>query len=145
MFKKNILNIILTLIALVAHVSLIAALYVSSRYIAIYPSLIGSIVGIVACLVIITDIVIIVGIGYKDLVLKIISLILTIFIAIGGSVGTYFVNKVNKTVETVIDVENKGETKYETVYGVFVVRNEDAKNYKELKDLSKKTIGYVTE
>ena len=145
MFKKNILNIILTIIAVVAHVSLIAALYVSYRYIAIYPSLIGSIVGIVACLVIITDIIIIVGIGYKDVVLKIISLVLTVFIAIGGSVGTYFVNKVNKTVETVIDVENKGEVKYETVYGVFVVRNEDTADYKELKDLSKKTVGYVTE
>ena len=80
MFKKNILNIVLTVIAVVAHVSLVAALYVSYRYIAIYPSLIGSIVGIVACLVIITDIIIIVGIGYKDVVLKIISLVLTVFI-----------------------------------------------------------------
>lgn len=143
--KRNVFNIILVTVAVVAHVALIMALYFAYRYFSIHPSLIGSLVAIVACLVIIIDIVMIVGIGYRDFVLKVISLVLALFIAIGGSVGAYYINKVNKTVDTVIDVKPSGDTKYETVYGVYVVRNEDADKYTTLKDLNKKTVGYVTE
>lgn len=143
--KISVFNIVLAVVAVATHVALIMALYFAYRYFSIHPSLIGSLVGIVACLTMIVDIAMIVGIGYKDTVCKVISLILALFIGLGSGFGAYFVNKVNKTVDTVIDVKPTDEVKYETVYGVYVVRNEDANKYTALKDLSKKTVGYVTE
>lgn len=143
--KINVFNIILAVVAIATHIALILALYFAYRYFSIHPSLIGSIVGIVACLVMVIDIIMIVGIGYKDMVCKIISLIMALFIGLGSGFGACYVNKINKTVDQVIDVKPSNETKYETVYGVYVVRNEDANKYTALKDLSKKTVGYVTE
>ena len=57
MNKNTVFNIVSTVVVALAHVFMIVAIMLAYRYFAIYPSLIGSIVGIVLCVVIIVDIV----------------------------------------------------------------------------------------
>ena len=80
MKKKDIFNLVSTIIVALAHVFLIMAIILAYRYFAIYPSLIASIVGIVVCVVVIVDIVFFVGLRYKDMVLKSVGLVLAVFI-----------------------------------------------------------------
>ncbi|MGN1406051.1 MAG: LCP family protein, partial [Erysipelotrichaceae bacterium] len=147
--KKDIFNIVSTVIVALAHVFLVAVIILAYRYFAIYPSLIASIVGIVVCIVVLVDIVFFVGLRYCDNVLKIVSLVLACFIFLGSAFGTYYVSKVNKTIGTVIDTGNNSSSSNkkftETVNGVFSVRGEDSSKYISLKSFANKTIGYVGE
>ena len=150
MRKTNIFNIISTAIVALAHIFLVAVLFLTYRYFAIYPSLISSIAGIVACIVILVDIVFIVGIKYKDMALKIISFTLAFFIMVGSAFGAVYVNKVNKTIGSVIDIGNNNSSNgndkaYETVNGVFTVRGEESSKYVSLKSFAGKKVGYVAE
>ena len=147
--KKDIFNIVSTVIVALAHVFLIAVIVLAYRYFAIYPSLIASIVGIVVCIVILVDIVFFMGIRYSDKPLKIISLVLAAFIFMGSAFGTFYVGKVNKTIGSVMETGNNSSSSNkkftETVNGVFSVRGDDASKYTSLKDFAGKTIGYVGE
>lgn len=150
MNKNTVFNIVSTVVVALAHVFMIVAIMLAYRYFAIYPSLIGSIVGIVLCVVIIVDIVFFVGLGYKDMAMKIVSLVLASFIFLGSAFGAYYVNKVNKTIGSVIDTGNNSSSSgndkvMETVNGVFAVRGEDSSEYVGLKSFSGKKIGYVAE
>ena len=150
MKKKDIFNLISTVIVALAHVFLILAIILAYRYFAIYPSLIASIVGIVVCIVLLIDIVFFVGLRYKDMAMKTIGLILAFFIMLGSGFGTFYVNKVNSTIGNVIDTcnnsNNNGNDKItETVNGVFAVRGEDSSKYISLKSFSGKKVGYVAE
>ena len=149
MVKNKIFNIVSATIVVLSHIFLIMAIFMAYRYFSIYPSLIGSLVGIVICIVIIVDIVFLVGIGYRDNVLKIISLVLSAFILLGSAFGAYYVNKVNKTIGTVIDVDGNSSsnngTLTETVNGVFVVRGEESSKYVSLSSFKGKKVGYVSE
>lgn len=150
MNKNSIFNIVSTVVVALAHIFLVVAIMLAYRYFAIYPSLIGSIVGIVLCLVIIIDIVFFVGLGFKDMTMKVVSLVLASFIFLGSAFGAYYVNKVNKTIGSVIDTGNNSSSSgndkvMETVNGVFAVRGEDSSKYVGLKSFSGKKVGYVAE
>lgn len=149
MKKKDIFNLVSTIIVALAHVFLIMAIILAYRYFAIYPSLIASIVGIVVCVVVIVDIVFFVGLRYKDMVLKSVGLVLAVFIFLGSAFGAFYVNKVNKTLGTVIDTGNgssgKNDKITETVNGAFAVRGENSSKYISLKSFSGKKVGYVAE
>ena len=149
MKKKDIFNLVSTIIVALAHVFLIMAIMLAYRYFAIYPSLIASIVGIVVCVVVIVDIVFFVGLRYKDMVLKSVGLVLAVFIFLGSAFGAFYVNKVNKTLGTVIDTGNgssgKNDKITETVNGAFAVRGENSSKYIGLKSFSGKKVGYVAE
>ena len=110
MNKNSIFNIVSTVVVALAHIFLVVAIMLAYRYFAIYPSLIGSIVGIVLCLVIIIDIVFFVGLGFKDMTMKVVSLVLASFIFLGSAFGAYYVNKVNKTIGSVIDTGNNSSS-----------------------------------
>ena len=139
--KQAIANIVAWIMLGITHVAVILAIALSFRYYAIYPSLFGSIVGIVLCLLIIVDIIYFVGFNHKDMALKIISCVLAVFLLIGGTVGSYVVAKANGIVNQVLD---GGNTKYETYSGVFVCY--DKRNtFASLDDLKNKTVGVLTE
>lgn len=128
-----------------AHIMILWATITSWRYYAIYPSLFGSVVAIILCLLAIIDIVFFVGFNHKDLLLKIVSTVMAILLLIGGSVGTYFISKANLIVNNVLD---DGKTdKYEMFSGTFVYYrgNKTANNFKELKDLAGKKVGMLVE
>ena len=53
-------------------------------------------------LTIIVDIVFFVGFNHKDLALKIISCVLAAILLIGGTVGSYYIGKVNGVVNSIL-------------------------------------------
>ena len=137
--KVNIPLIACSVLLGLAHVAVVLAIVFSYQYYAIYPSIFGSIVGIVICLLAIVDIIFFVGFNHKDLALKIISCILAFCILAGGTVGTYAVAKVNGIVNSVLD---DGSDKYETMTGVFVSFSD---KYKSIKDMDKAKVGIIPE
>ena len=71
--KNQIISIVITSLLGLTHVVILLAIFLSFRYYSIYPSLFGSVVAIVICLLIIVDIVFFVGFNHKDVVLKTVS------------------------------------------------------------------------
>ena len=142
--KKSIFSIATSLIVVLAHVAVILAMVFAWRYYGIYPEIFRNIAIIVACIIIIIDIIYFIGFGHKDLALKIIALVLAFFILLGGTVGTYFIGKANGIVDNVL---NTDDDQYETFSGVFAYydQNKEGKKYKDLKDLTGQTVGMLTE
>lgn len=139
--KQAIANIVCWVMLGITHVAVILAIALSVRYYAIYPSLFGSVVGIVLCLLIIVDIIYFVGFNHKDMALKIISCVLAVFLLIGGTVGTFVVAKANGIVDEVLD---GGNQKYETFSGTFV-SYKPYNTFASLTDLAGKKVGVLAE
>lgn len=138
--KQSLITILSTIAIVVAHIAILFAIIASWRYYSIYPSLFGSIVAIVLCLLIIVDIIFFVGFNHSDIFLKAVSLIMIFFLLIGGVFGAYYINKINKTVNKVLDPSG---AEYETFNGVFVCYKPN--NYSSLSELSGKKVGLLTE
>ena len=132
-------------VLVLAHVAILLAILWSWRYYSIYPTLFGSIVAIVVCLMAIIDIVFFVGFNHRDAVLKTIAMVMAVLLLIGGTVGSVLLGKANKIVNNVLD-DGKSD-KYETFSGVFVYyeKNEGANNFTSLKDLNGKRVGMLVE
>ena len=132
-------------VLVLAHVAILLAILWSWRYYSIYPSLFGSIVAIVVCLMAIIDIIFFVGFNHRDTVLKTIAMVMAVLLLIGGTVGSVLLGKANKIVNNVLD-DGKSD-KYETFSGVFVYydKNEGANNFTSLKDLNGKRVGMLVE
>ena len=139
--KQDIFTIIASALLVFAHIAILVIIMQSWRYYAIYPSLFGSIVAIVICLMIIIDIVFFVGFNHHDMFLKIISTTLAVLLLAGGTVGVYFLNKANTIVDGVLD---DGKDKYETFSGTFVCYDKYNK-FSALSDLSGKRVGMLAE
>ena len=139
--KNTIFTIIASALLVLAHVAILLIIIQSWRYYSIYPSLFGSIVGIVLCFMIIIDIIFFIGFNHKDLLLKIISTVMAILLLVGGTVGVYFLNKANSIVDSVLD---DGKDKYETFSGVFTCYDKNNK-FTSLSELSGKRVGMLVE
>lgn len=140
--KNGVINIVAMVLLVLAHIAILLVVQQSWRYYSIYPSLFGSAVAIVLCFLAIVDIVFFIGFNHKDLVLRIISAVLAIFLLIGGTVGTYYLRRVNSTVDNILD-DGKSE-KYELFSGAIVYYDE-ANKFKKLSDLAGKRIGMLAE
>ena len=130
--------IALALLAL-AHIMVIVAVILSYKYYALYPSIFVSVIAIIVLFLLIIDIILLIGLRHKDIALKIVASILALFILIGGTVGVYYINEVNKAVDGVVDGNTKTEEK---VSGMFVSYK---KTYATLQDMSGKSIGFLNE
>lgn len=130
--------IALALLAL-AHIMVIVAVILSYKYYALYPSIFVSVIAIVILFLLIIDIILLIGLRHKDIALKIVAGVLALFILIGGTVGVYYINEVNRAVDGVVDGNTKTE---QTVSGMFVSYK---KTYATLKDMSGKSIGFLNE
>ena len=139
--KQNIPTIIAASFLVLTHVAVILAIILSFRYYAIYPSLFGSVVAIVICLLIIADIVFFVGFNHKDLALKIISCVLSVMLLAGGTVGTVLLAKANGIVDNVLD---SNSTKTEVFSGYFVCYKKN-NSFISLNDLANKRVGMLSE
>ena len=140
--KYTTFNIVALCFLVLAHIAVIVAIALSFKYYAIYPSLFGSVVSIVICLLIIADIIFFVGFNHKDMLLKVISCILIVFLFAGGTVGTYAIAKVNGIVDSILD--DGTEKKTETFSGVFVCYDANNK-FSTLSELANKKVGMLTE
>ena len=138
--KKQIIDIASFALLVLTHIAVILAIVLSFRYYSIYPSLFGSIVAIVICLLIIADIVFFVGFNHKDFALKTVASALAFMLLIGGTVGSAVVAKANNIVNSVLD----GGSKYETFSGVFVCYDKN-NEFTSLQDLSDKKVGMLQE
>ena len=139
--KKNIFEIVVAAVLGLTHIMVIVAVIMSYKYYGIYPSLFGSIVAIVVCLLIILDIVFFVGFNHKDLGLKIVTCILSVLILLGGTVGTYAIAKVNGIVGGILDDGTAGN--YEYFSGAFVALK--SRKFDSLEKLKNKKVGMLNE
>jgi len=139
--KHAIKTIVALSVLVLTHIAILLAILLSFRYYSIYPSLFGSLVGIVLCLMIIIDIIFFVGFNHKDMALKVISIVLSVLILIGGTVGTYFIARANGIVDNVLDGSS---TKYENYTGVFVSYKKN-NEFTAIEDLANKKVGFLAE
>ncbi|MBR2534247.1 MAG: LCP family protein [Erysipelotrichaceae bacterium] len=137
--NRNLLSIASITLSLLSHIAVIAAIVLSFRYYAIYPSIFVSLVAIVLLLMLILDIVLFVGLNTKDKALKIVVSVLSLMIFLGGTFGSYYLAKVNGVVNNVLDGNSD---KYEDVSGVFVSYK---KNYASLESMSGAKVGFLNE
>lgn len=137
--KKNLLSIAAIALSLLSHIAVIAAVILSFRYYAIYPSLFVSLVAIVLIIMLILDIVLFVGLNVKDKILKIVVCVLSAMIFLGGTFGSYYLVKVNGVINNVLDGNSD---RYEEVSGIFVSYK---KNYASLESMSGAKIGFLNE
>lgn len=138
--KQTLISILSIGGILLAHIAILFAIYASWRYYSIYPSLFGSAVAIVLCLMLIVDIIFFVGFNHKDLFLKIVSLVMVAFLLIGGTIGSYYISKINSAVDKVLDGKS---AEYETFNGTFVCYKPNS--FSSLSDLAGKKVGLLTE
>jgi len=128
-------------VLVLAHIAILYCVAISWKYYDIYPSIFGSVVAIILCLLAIIDIIFFVGFNHMDLALKIISSALAFLLLITGSIGTYYLNRTNKIVNNLFD---DGSDKYETFSGVFVCYDK-YNNFSKIEDLSGKRVGLLLE
>lgn len=132
--------------AVATHLAIIALLLLSYKYYDLQLLTFIPIVIIVVCLLAIIDILFYFGIKFKNDVAKYITIGLSVLLLIVGLLGSYYVGRINKTVNTVI--ENDGTEQYETVYGSFTYYNTSGHKFTDLEDLANEsnlTIGYVAD
>lgn len=131
-----------------AHIAIIAFVILSNKYYKFEVKTFLGIVGVLICILVINDIIFFVSIKYKEMTYKIVSLVLSVLILIIGAGGSYYVSKLNKTVNSVI--ENDTVEQYETITGVFTyyTKSESGKTFDSLDDLksvSNLKVGVITD
>ena len=137
--KENTGNIVFNVATMVltflAHVAIIVLFVLSNRYYEIELKTFLGIIGVLVCLLIITDILFFVGFNYNELPIKIVNCVLAIMLLTVGTVGSVYVGKINDTVNNVI--ENDGTDQYETIGGTFAYysKNTGNKVFNSLDDL----------
>lgn len=143
--SKQIVSIIISAIVALSHVAIIVVVALSYKYYSIYPSLFVSVVAIIACILLIIDIVFFVAYNHKDIFLKTVSCVLAILLLLTGTIGSVYLGRINKTVNNVLN----GDDKYENISGVFVCKyNEETntgKKYDSIKELSNVKVAVVAE
>lgn len=143
--SKQILSIVISSIVGLSHIAVIVAVALSFKYYSIYPSLFVSVVAIVACILLMIDIIFFIAYNHKDFALKVITCVMAVLLLLSGTVGSIYLGRINKTVNKVLS----GDEKYESVSGVFVCRyNEETKTghkYESLKELSNVKVAVVAE
>lgn len=139
--KIDVFSIVIASVLVLAHIAVFFAIYNSYQYYAIYPSIFISAIAIVICSLIILDFIFFVENNNKDLFLKIVVIIISVFILIGGTVGSYFLMKINGSLNNII---NTGEDKYELVSGVFTYCDSDYQ-IEDIQDVSGLRVGFVKE
>lgn len=132
---NDILRIAGIVLTILAHIGIIALVILSYKYYNIEFKVFVGIVGIIGCLLVITDIILYVASKYKGLGYKIANVILALLLFIIGAGGSYYVGKINKAVNNVI--ENDGVEQYETIAGVFTyyTKSSTGKTFTSLDDL----------
>ncbi len=138
---SKIISLIFLGFLMLAHIAVILAIVLSFRYYAIYPTLFGSIVAIIICILAIADIIFFVGFNHRDLALKIISSVLAIMLLVGGTIGSIYIVRANNVVNSVLDGSS---AKYEKYSGVFVCYDKNNK-FSKIDDLSGKKVGMLAE
>ena len=117
MSSKQIFSIVTAVITLLANIAVAALIFMSMQYSGLDTGLFFSVFGAIVCVLIIADIIFFVGFNHRDQILKIITCVLTVILFIGGSIGIYYISRVNRAVGNLVQ-SGDGET-YETIRVVY--------------------------
>ncbi len=131
---------IAAVLTILSHVGLIVMILWSYRYFNLSKQTFISIIMILICLIIITDIIFLVAFRYKDAMLKIVNIVLALMLMVGTGTGSYYLNSLNKAVDEITD--NSGTEQYQTIGVVFATHADNA-SIKTLDDLKGKTVGVL--
>lgn len=133
-------------LTVLAHIAVVALLLLSNKYYSLQMSTFIPVVIALLCLLVIIDILFYFSIKYKKNTTGYVTIGLAVVLMLVGGFGSYYVHRINKTVNTVI--ENDGVEQYETVYGSFVYYNKSGYSFTSVEDLAKTSglkVGFVAD
>ena len=138
--NKDISSYISIAIVLLAHISIFVFVLLSARYYALELGTILNALFFVFVLLVIIDIILVVGVRYKDILLKIISGVLAAILLIGATGISAYVYRLNNSIDNVLD--NSGDEQFETIAGTFVSYK---KSFNDISELAGKKVGVLYE
>ena len=106
------------ILLLLAHGAVALFVILSRRYYDLSFKLFMSLIGVLVCLLLIMDIIFFVAVNHRDKPLKAAVTVLAVILLGVSGAGSYYVHKINKSVDNLID--NDTEEQYETINGAFV-------------------------
>ncbi len=134
-------TIISGILLLLAHGAVALFVILSRRYYDLSFKLFMSLIGVLVCLLLIMDIIFFVAVNHRDKSLKAAVTVLAVILLGVSGAGSYYVHKINKSVDNLID--NDTEEQYEIINGAFVTY--DDPSITSLKDLAEKRVGVLNE
>ena len=132
--KISVLNIVGLVLTVLMHVAIITLVILAHQYFNLELKTFICLFVCVVCLIAVADILFYAGLKYKDIAPKIINIVLALLLTIIGTGGSYYVSKLNSSVDNII--ENTGTDQYETINGTFVYYTPNTTTaYTSLEDL----------
>ena len=138
--SKQIFSIVTAILTLIANILVVVLLVMAMRYAGLENRLFYSVFGIVVCLLVIVDIIFFVGFNHRDHILKIVTCVFAAILVLGGSVGSYYIYRVNSAVDNLVNVQD-GET-YETIRVTIATYKNTS--ITDIDDLNGKTVGSLS-
>lgn len=138
--SKQIFSIVTAILTLIANILVVVLLVMAMRYAGLENRLFYSVFGIVICLLVIVDIIFFVGFNHRDHILKVVTCVFATILVLGGSVGSYYIYRVNSAVDNLVNVQD-GET-YETIRVTIATYKNTS--ITDIEDLDGKTVGSLS-
>ena len=136
--NTNWVAVVSWILAVLAHIAIVLLLVLSYKYYGLQAKTFICVMIVALCMLIIADILVFYELKTQSLASKIVTLVISLILVIVGFGGSYYVNKVNKSVNKAI--ENTGTDQYETVAGVFsCYTKKNACSYTSIDDLKDTT------
>lgn len=131
--KTPVFNIVNIVITFAAHITFILLAVFSYQYYGLSKGAFVCALGVIVCLLLVSDLLLFVGNNYRDKTIRIVNCVLASILLIVSGLGAFMMGKVNSTVNKV--VENSGVEQYETISAVFVSYDKEYEKLEDLKDL----------
>ncbi|MDO4499729.1 MAG: LCP family protein [Erysipelotrichaceae bacterium] len=144
--KVKAVRYISVITTILAYAMVAVFILLSYRYYTIELKTIMFIIGAIICLLLIIGIMFYVGFRYKDFRIGIATVVLSLLVTVFAASGVVVINKVNKTVDNIID--NSGKEQYEIVGGVFTYYQKNANStiytdFDDIKNAKNLTVGVL--
>ena len=137
--NKRWISILMIVAQVLVHVICIGVVVISFRYYEIEKRFYFGAIGFLVSLLMISNLLFYYYVNYKEKVIAIINSTLVFILLIGTGVASYYISKVNSTVNKVI--ENTGVDQYEVISSTFTYYNDlNKKSFEELEDITDSTI-----
>ncbi len=125
-------------LAILAHIAIVVLIILSHKYYGLQVKTFICVMIIALCVLVVADILVFYELKTQSLASKIVTLVISLILVVVGFGGSYYVNRINKSVNKAI--ENTGTDQYETVAGVFsCYTKKGACNYTSIDDLKDTT------
>ena len=129
---KTYISVVALILTLLANILIILAAILMWRYSGLERGTFLALIGAVACILIILDVVFIFAFVFKDNKLKIATLVFALVMTLAGAYGNYLLFRVNNAVDSMIQ---SGDEHYETISASLVVYDSEVSSSSELDGL----------